>query len=364
MSSIEKAEINIIVNQSYNPGYGTAALETYRSLKEAISNLKMYSVNYFRGFNLPPLINLSRHYSNSIFSVPIVNWLNFRHLRKNSIFENKNIHLLGSDYSLVEVSERCVLTVHAYYYETLGLFREPSLTSALKDIYRNLEEIRLKKFIKKSRNIIAPSKESANQIYRGTGILPKVAYFPVDRERFYLRGKEEVRKQLNLPSNKKILINVSGGGANKNLKTLKQMADRLPKEVILLKVNYPIDSPNVINLGKVDDVMYPLYLSASDLYVHTSVREGFGIPMAESMASGLPVIAPRVSTAPEVLEKAGFFVNEPKDYSGFLDAIFALIDDKAKYDELVFLGSERVRFFSKENYRDSVLRVYEKAFSF
>jgi glycosyltransferase involved in cell wall biosynthesis len=69
-------------------------------------------------------------------------------------------------------------------------------------------------------------------------------------------------------------------------------------------------------LGVQDDVRFlgsqanpRAHLPGYKLYVHTALREAFGIVLIEAMAAGLPVLAGRVGGIPEVLDegRAGWF---------------------------------------------------------
>lgn len=55
---------------------------------------------------------------------------------------------------------------------------------------------------------------------------------------------------------------------------------------------------DVIFTGRVDDL--PRYLRLADLYVTASLHEGFGVPLIEAMACGIPVVAGRSGAMPWV----------------------------------------------------------------
>ena len=79
-------------------------------------------------------------------------------------------------------------------------------------------------------------------------------------------------------------------------------------------------------LGTRSDV--PALLAASDLFILPSLWEGLPMALIEAMASGLPVVATRVSGTNEVMadEKTGFLV-EPGNSRGLVDAIQKVLDD-------------------------------------
>jgi len=88
---------------------------------------------------------------------------------------------------------------------------------------------------------------------------------------------------------------------------------------------------NVRFLGYRTDI--PDILSATDIYVHSSVEEGFGISIIEAMAVGLPVIATNVGGIPEIITNGenGILV-PPENPQALAEAISDLIEhpDKRK----------------------------------
>jgi len=65
---------------------------------------------------------------------------------------------------------------------------------------------------------------------------------------------------------------------------------------------------NLVDLGRVGwDEMPELYRS-NDILISPTVREGFGLAIAEAMACGLPVVASNCSAVPELVDdgKGGF----------------------------------------------------------
>jgi glycosyltransferase involved in cell wall biosynthesis len=86
-----------------------------------------------------------------------------------------------------------------------------------------------------------------------------------------------------------------------------------------------------------------LYQSAS-LVAVTSRYEGFGLPAAEAMASGTPVVAFDNSSLPEVVGDAGILVPDG-DVTAFATAAGAVLSDRGRWLELSQSGLERARLF-------------------
>ncbi|HMQ55751.1 MAG TPA: glycosyltransferase family 1 protein, partial [Anaerolineae bacterium] len=68
-------------------------------------------------------------------------------------------------------------------------------------------------------------------------------------------------------------------------------------------------------LGFVDEADLPLLYNLATVFVYPSLYEGFGLPVLEAMACGVPVVASRRSALPEVVGAAGQLI-DPVDIEG------------------------------------------------
>jgi glycosyltransferase involved in cell wall biosynthesis len=109
-------------------------------------------------------------------------------------------------------------------------------------------------------------------------------------------------------------------------------------------------SDDVIFTGRVDDL--PAYYRLADVYVSASLHEGFGVPLIEAMASGVPIVTTSVGSQPWVLGDAGFLV-EPGDVDALAAQVLALLEDDALYGDLVQRGLHRGLDFSLEAYNNN-----------
>lgn len=117
---------------------------------------------------------------------------------------------------------------------------------------------------------------------------------------------------------------------------------------------------SVVKIGHVpNDVLAALYRRANG-FVFPSLAEGFGLPVAEAMACGAPVVASRVSSLPEVCGEAGLLV-DPENADEIASAIARLLGDQGLRRRLRDRGLERVRAFSREAVVPRLFEVYRRA---
>lgn len=113
-------------------------------------------------------------------------------------------------------------------------------------------------------------------------------------------------------------------------------------------------------LGRVPDEDLPLLYSGAALFVFPSFYEGFGLPLVEAMASGVPVVASNTSSVPEVVQDAGILVS-PRRPEEFADAIARVIADSALSRTLVENGLKHAREFTWAAAAMKTRRVLEQA---
>jgi len=117
---------------------------------------------------------------------------------------------------------------------------------------------------------------------------------------------------------------------------------------------------SVVKLGHIpDDVLAALYRRAK-AFVFPSLAEGFGLPVAEAMACGVPVVTSQISSMPEVAADAALLV-DPEDVDEISVAIARLLGDQDLRRNLRDRGLEQARVFSPEALVPQLFEVYRRA---
>ena len=112
-------------------------------------------------------------------------------------------------------------------------------------------------------------------------------------------------------------------------------------------------------LGRLPRADLVALYSAAELFLFPSLYEGFGLPVLEAMACGLPVVASSRSAVPEVVGDAGP-VADPEDPDAFARAALSLLRDSAARDSARARGIERARSFGWDRTARETLAVYRR----
>lgn len=110
-------------------------------------------------------------------------------------------------------------------------------------------------------------------------------------------------------------------------------------------------------VGYVPDNRLISEYQGADMLVYPSLYEGFGLPIVEAMACGVPVVTSTGGSLPEVAGDAAVVV-EPRDTASISDAILRLADDVELRRTLVSRGHERAAKFSWAVSAERHLEVY------
>lgn len=112
--------------------------------------------------------------------------------------------------------------------------------------------------------------------------------------------------------------------------------------------------------GLVADEDLPSIYAGASLFVYPSLYEGFGLAPIEAMASGVPVLASRAGSLPEVLDGAGWLVEEPTDVDAVAEGMLQILTDVSTWEQFRELGLESARRFSWSETASQTLELYQR----
>lgn len=110
-------------------------------------------------------------------------------------------------------------------------------------------------------------------------------------------------------------------------------------------------------LGYVDSATLASLYARARIFAFPSLEEGFGIPVLEAMAHGIPVVTSQSSALPEAAGDAALLV-DPLDTGALADALNRLASDEDLCAELIRRGVERARLFPWQAAVDKTWEVY------
>lgn len=186
-----------------------------------------------------------------------------------------------------------------------------------------------------------------------------------------------VRAKWNLSPDDFVILHVGTPGRYKNVSTvIKCVAElrRRGQPATLLRAGRTVDGDTThlireegidrytLETGPIPDAdLAELYQSA-DVLLFPSHKEGFGWPVIEAMASGLPVVASRAEAISESLAGAGYQA-DATDVLALVDGMERIISDNVFRTQLISLGLDRSKRFQRANTGAMIQLVYDSIMS-
>jgi glycosyltransferase involved in cell wall biosynthesis len=112
-------------------------------------------------------------------------------------------------------------------------------------------------------------------------------------------------------------------------------------------------------LGFVDDAQLARLYQAASAFLFPSFEEGFGIPVLEAMANGVPVVTSNVSSMPEVGGEAALYV-DPHNPEEIAQRVAEAAENVALRASAVKKGLMRAKEFTWRRTAQETLGVYDE----
>jgi len=231
--------------------------------------------------------------------------------------------------------------------------------------------------VKRSVRVIAPSKYTADELVTHTGVarekicvIPHGVHFPTTNMAWEQRTKERARL---VGEGRHMILSVGVVQNRKNTMNSILALANLPERyrlVIAGGSGYGSElvhdfirksdlASRVIVLGYVEPERLPVLYQSADVFLFPSLGEGFGFPVLEAMAHGLPVVASKVTSLPEVGGDAAVYV-DPYNPSDIAEKVALVTEDSKLRGLLIERGLTRARIFSWRRAAEATLAVYEE----
>jgi glycosyltransferase involved in cell wall biosynthesis len=227
--------------------------------------------------------------------------------------------------------------------------------------------------------VLADSTSTANDVTRRLRVRPaKVDVVPLGVGRLPDAAPTDaatLRERLAL-GRRQVVLSLSAKRPHKNLMGLLDALARIAPErrPVLILPGYPTPyeaelRAHADQLGIAGDVRFLGWTSEADVeglfalagaFVFPSFYEGFGLPVLEAMARGVPVACSDRASLPEVAGDAAL-IFDPSDPAAIASALERLLSDSALAAQLVAAGHERVRHFTWARTAELTLASYTRA---
>jgi glycosyltransferase involved in cell wall biosynthesis len=263
-----------------------------------------------------------------------------------------------------------VVTVHDLIYA-----RFPEAHAGIRD---KGMRVLVPQAVRRSQRVIVDSQSTRNDVLGLGGV-------SADRIDVVPLGLGTVRREAPLPERevrarfdlgeRDVVLSLSAKRPHKNLLALIGALARLAPErrPVLVLPGYPTAHEQELrerahSLGVEADVRFPGWVSAAELeglwdvtqvFVFPSLYEGFGMPVLEAMARGVPVACSNTSSLPEVAGEAALLF-DPLNERAIAGAVERLLVDPDEAARRRALGRQRARLFTWERTARATLESYAR----
>ena len=283
----------------------------------------------------------------------------------------------------VSTSIPLVVTLHDIIYMESSYLKIMCGTGSwyqkLGNVYRRLI---VPQIIRKSKKIITVSffeKKRIGQFFGMENDIRLTAVYNGVSEHFKPVTDENelkrVREKYNLPDH--FFFFLGNTDPKKNTRgTLQAFSDFLKQttsDLFLVMLDYDkneleklldeIGDKNLISriklTGYIVNTDLPAIYSQAQAFLYPSLRESFGIPMLEAMASGTPVLTSTTSSMPEVAGNAALLV-DPFKSEEITQGMIRITSDQSLRENLIKEGFVQAAKFSWKAMAENVLKIYQE----
>lgn len=270
--------------------------------------------------------------------------------------------------------KKVVTTLH-----DIGFRHFPELYTPLERMYHHWS---MAFAIKHATEIIAISEATKKDIIEFYHADPKkitVIYHGYDKEKFFPakpgeQAPEPIKKlgeyiyfigRLEAKKNIKTLVKAFGIlRKNNDLKTKLVLAGRpgylfeeIQDEINQLPAEIQKD---IIQPGYIPDGIMADYLRYAKVFAFPSKFEGFGMPLVEAMACGVPIVASNCTSIPEIAGDAAL-LHKTEDAGELAKMLSQALTDNSLREKLISNGNKRLELFDWERSAKMTFEVIKKA---
>jgi glycosyltransferase involved in cell wall biosynthesis len=303
---------------------------------------------------------------------PFHTFSNFSHLDKESLFDQ--VDLVHSTDQFIPICNKPLL---ATVMDVIPL----SHPQFLKSQSRYIKSFLWKKLTQRADRIITISEFSKQEIIKHLGFSPEqIDVIPLGVDQRYFekladREKQKILQSLGIRT--PFFLFIGSIQPRKNLLSLLQAHATLPRDLArqytlviagklawddgktVAAIKQAVQDGRAQWLNYVTESQKKCLLQSATGLAFVSLHEGFGLPIVEAFASGLPVITSNCTSMPEVAGEAALIV-DPMSQSEITQALYRLINDVELAGQLKAAGLARTPLFSWEDNTKRTSIIYQK----
>lgn len=249
-------------------------------------------------------------------------------------------------------------------------------TYSTEDFQRRFSALLLEAVCRAAR-VITPSRYTADQLLRHAGVprekirvIPHGVTLPTRVMSLEQRARE---RELIVGKGNEIVLTVGVLDARKNIVNALRALRNLPVHYRLVLAGGDGYGSEAIHdfireeqlasrvkvLGRVPDGTLSALYQVASVLLFPSLEEGFGLPVLEAMAYGLPVVVSGVSSLPEVGGDAALYV-DPSDPRDMADKVMCAVEDATLRGRMIEQGRARARQFPWQRAAEQTCQVYDE----
>lgn len=320
--------------------YGSGAYIAHKTLESAIDNYKVLPYSPYFEY-IPPSISYFRDKSADLVHAPI-NYATFSRLADKPL----------------------VTTFHGF---VLDKYMDQFSSFSQKIHYRTDLKWLTLKGLKQASAVTCVSNYLAKKIREELHYREEIRtiYNGIDTNKFF-------PKKNKLKNNSRIKVLFCGNPTKKKgADLIPKILDKIDQNIELIYTaglrsnKNPIRHPRAYCVGKVSHDDMPSLYNEADILLFPTIREGFGLVVAEAMACGLPVVTTNCSALPELIDDSkGGFLCEPGDVLMFAEKISILAESSQFRSEMGLHNRHKVeQFFNLEKMITEYKSLFEEILS-
>ncbi len=296
----------------------------------------------------------------------------FEQVRLRDYVRSHSIDLLHSLAYISPIFLPCpaVVTIHDLNFKMAG--------HAMPLIRRWALGLFVRQAIKRSERILTVSEFSRQEIFKAYNVAPDkviVTHEAADDALPLKKTKEPGQAQAQQCLNKPYIVAFSSVTANKNIPRLVEAFNDAKNngalEHQLVLIGHPPLNGNGAPIRIHPDIIWTGYLGREDVYdvlshadfmVFPSLYEGFGLPLLEAMAAGVPVVCSNAASIPEVTGGAAVYF-DPLSVPDLTGQLLRVARDPALRLTLKDKGVENLKRFSWKKTAAETVAIYDDILS-